>query len=234
MQLAAFIDRSSAVTAAGRANRNLYYIVSFSNTVRDTSGTIFLTNDNRRVSRLVLQRFVYRRGTLNLAVALNNLAARFKSLSAAASASAVVLTGGTSARTAAVTAARGLRTSFASRVAIASIALTPRANIAVLEGISSIGIGGQRLVFQTSVSTRVESLLASSISSAGASASRFKVFTVVFELLQISTSWALERCFTPWPCMQAAQPSRLPWTRPPQFQRQSSTPHALRCEHDPS
>lgn len=168
VQLAAFIDRSSAVTSSGRANRNVYYVVSFSSTVRDTSGTVFLTNSNRRVSRLV-RRFVYRRGTLNLAVALRNLASRFQSLSTAFSASAVVVTGGTSARGAAVTAARGLRTSFTSGVVISSIALTTQVNIAVLEGISSIGVGGRRLVVQTSVITRLRTLLESSISSAGAS-----------------------------------------------------------------
>lgn len=168
VQLVAFIDRSSGVTSAGLANGNVYYITSFSGTVQDTSGTVFLTNTDRRVSRLVAQRFVYRSGTLNLAVALNDLAARFEALSSAASASAVVLTGGTSARDPTLTAARRLRTSVSSSVSISAIALTPSVNVAILESIVSRSVTGQRLVFQTSVFTRVGSLLTTSISTVGA------------------------------------------------------------------
>lgn len=176
VQVVAFIDRSSDVNAAGVANANVYYIITFTSALRDFTGISFITNTNREVSRRV-QRFVWRGGIRGEersfpAAALNALADGFESLSRTASASAVVITASTVTSTdntaETVAAAQRLRTSVTSLVTISAIALTTRTNVALLERVAARSVTGQLLVFRTSVFTRVESLLITSTSTAGA------------------------------------------------------------------
>eukprot|EP00892_Ulva_mutabilis_P002683 jgi/Ulvmu1/12415/UM009_0065.1 len=164
-QVIAYIDRFSSENS-----KTVFYISGFGSTVRDSTGS-FVTNSNRRVSRLVLQRIVYRgSSTVNLAVVLDDFTARFSELSTPASATVVVLTGRTSSQTAVVAASRRLVSSFSIRVSIAAIGLTPRVSTTTLRSFVTTSVTGQALVFQTSVITRLTALLDTSISTGGGSA----------------------------------------------------------------
>eukprot|EP00892_Ulva_mutabilis_P010419 jgi/Ulvmu1/774/UM010_0148.1 len=169
-QVIAFIDASSNANASTGANGNMFYVAAFGASVSVSTGS-FLTNTDRRVSRLVAQRIVYRGdSTVNLTVALDDLAARFAALTAPATASAVVLTGRTSPAAAASAAAQRVESSFSGRVAVAAVALTPQASVATLEAFASTSVSGRPLVSQTSDFSQLPSLLATSITSAGGTA----------------------------------------------------------------
>eukprot|EP00892_Ulva_mutabilis_P011218 jgi/Ulvmu1/8469/UM044_0002.1 len=147
-QVIAYIDRFSSENS-----KTVFYISGFGSTVRDSTGA-FVTNSNRRVSRLVLQRIVYRGGsTVNLAVVLDDFTARFSELSTPASATVVVLTGRTSSQTAVVAASRRLVSSFSIRVSIAAIGLTPRVSTTTLR--SFVTTSGSAIAIAVDVSSAV-------------------------------------------------------------------------------
>lgn len=176
VQVVAFIDRSSEVTTTGVANANVYYVMTFTSTLGDSTGVAFITNTDRQASRQV-RRFGWRGRIAGQersfpAAALNALADRFESFSRPASASAVVVfaSADASPENSAATdaAAQRLRSSVPSSVSIAGIALTFRTNLELLSVIAAISVTRQALASRTFVFTRVESLLITSTSTAGA------------------------------------------------------------------
>lgn len=154
VQLISFIDTSSGVDTAAGPNRNIYYLNTFSAAVR-SSTSVFLSNAERQVSRLVEQFFVYRGGSIDLAVAIDDLTAQISSLTVSTPALALVVAAGSSSRPAAVAAADRLRSSYGGGVSLGCVPLgsVSSENVATLAAIASTGL------VRSSLSLRAPSLL---------------------------------------------------------------------------
>lgn len=176
-QVVAFIDRSSEVTTAGVANANVYYVMTYTSTLRAFTGPAFITNANRAVSSRV-ERFAWLGSLVGqdqglLAVALNDLAERFEGLSLAASASAVVISASDGARNTPTTAdaleaGDRLRASYSAPVSIATVALTSSESTQLVRRVVSRDVQLNRLSVSTTVLARVEAVLTSLTSTTGA------------------------------------------------------------------
>lgn len=171
LQLISFIDSSS-----GDGSRNIYYVSTFSTAVRASTG-VFLSNTDRRVSRLVAQLFVYRPGSTNLAVGIDDLTAQFSDLALSIPAVAILVAAGSSSRTSAVSAANRLRSAYSGGVSVGTIALGSGASTATLSAIASSGLGGDRLTFPGGSSSSIAARCASVVRSLGASPMHMRTLT---------------------------------------------------------
>ena len=167
LQIISFIDSSSGVNTAAGANRNIYYVNAFSNSLRSSTG-VFLTNTDRQVSRLVEALLVYRPGTINLAAGINDLAARFSGLTVGYPAVAIVVAAGSSSRSGAVSAANRLRASYGGAVSVGGVALGSGTNRGTLGAISDSGLDGTSLSFSTPSFSSIAARCASVLANAGA------------------------------------------------------------------
>lgn len=167
MQIVSFIDTSSGVNTAAGVNRNIYFVASFSNTVRASTG-VFLSNVDRQVSRLVEQQLVSRGGSINLAAGLDALAAEYATVTVSLPAFAVLVAAGSSSRTAAVAAAARVRASFGGALSLACIPLGSAANVETLEAIAGTGLRGEALVYETPLFGRIGVLLQRGLTAVGA------------------------------------------------------------------
>jgi len=143
----AFIDSTSGVNSASGANRNAYYITSFSNVAQDSTG-VFLTNVGGQVSRLVAQRLVYRSGTINLAAGIDDLRDQFERLPVSMPAAALIVAAGSSSRSSGQVSADRLRSRnvYNGALSLACVSLGDQENNATLRVIASTGPDGGPLV----------------------------------------------------------------------------------------
>ena len=166
MQLISFIDSSSGVNTAAGVNRNIYYVTSFSNTVRGSTG-LFLSNSDRQVSRLVAQQLTYRSGSISLTAGINDLATQYATLAVSIPGVAIIVAAGSSSRSAAVTATNRLRSSYSGGLSVVCVPLGSTTNVATLTAIAGSGLNGSPLVYRTQQFGRISTLLGTAVSELG-------------------------------------------------------------------
>ena len=166
MQLISFIDSSSGVNTAAGVNRNIYYVTSFSNTVRGSTG-LFLSNADRQVSRLVAQQLTYRSGSISLTAGINDIATQYATLAVYIPGAAIIVAAGSSSRSAAVAAANRLRSSYSGGLSVVCVPLGGTTNVATLTAIASSGLNGSPLVFGTQQFGQISTLLGRAVSALG-------------------------------------------------------------------